>query len=976
MKQCRVFSLLIFCMSPIQLTFAQTSTATASALPRLVRFGGTVKGPDGHPLAGVAGITFALYSEQTGGAPLWLETQNITADGNGRYTALLGATKPEGLPAELFTSEQAHWVGVQVQGQPEQPRVLLVSAPYALKAGDAETIGGLPPSAFVMAAPSNGAGATPTVSQPASAGSADATPAAVTGSGTADYIPLWSTATKLGSSVLFQSGTGATAKVGINTATPTSTLDVNGTATLAGATTLPATGTATAGAGNNSEPLILAASAFNSGTSTAVAQTFQLQAEPVGNDTATATGALSLLYGSGTSTPAETGLKIAGNGQINFATGQTFPGVAQLNAANVFIASQSVIGSVGASGQFVSTVATGTAPLKVNSTTLVANLNANFLGGLASSAFQLAGNYATLGANTFSGNQSITGNLTATGSVTTGSDSSFAGLTLPAIETATTSQGWISHSLDLAASSYDSATSAAVNQTFKWQAEPSGNNTANPGGSLNLLFYSGTNSPAETGLSLASNGQITFATGQTFPGTGAGTVTSVGSGTGLTGGPITGSGTLSLASKSCASGSALSGLPFTCSPFATLGANAFTGNQTVSGTVTATSFSGGGAALTNVTASNSNELGGLAPSAFAQLAAANTFTQGAFFGGSVSATTSTAGATAVYGSATGTGTEGSPTIGVKGISSGTDSNGVVADETGPGGYGVYAHASGAPDSTRYNPIGVYGLADSGIGVVGVAVSNSGTYGLLTTEGGTAGVWGDTSAAWGGNQFAGVVGTADNNFAGHFNNNSPTVPTVGAVNLGTGPSGLFRAFKASTRTGTCGIGGDGDLVCTGQVKTLATTGGGAQTVETYTMQSPENWMEDFGSGTLERGVAVVKLDPAFAETVSGTADYHVFITPNGDSKGLYVTGKTAAGFEVRESGGGTSSVSFDYRIVAKRRGYEAQRLTDVTERFNAEQKALNRYLKVQPGAAPARLSRPAPKPGEARVPTQSTKENHP
>jgi hypothetical protein len=101
----------------------------------------------------VAGITFALYSEPTGGAPLWLETQNVTADSNGRYTALLGATKPDGLPAELFTSEQARWVGVQVQGQPEQPRVLLVSAPYALKAGDAETIGGLPPSAFVLAAP-------------------------------------------------------------------------------------------------------------------------------------------------------------------------------------------------------------------------------------------------------------------------------------------------------------------------------------------------------------------------------------------------------------------------------------------------------------------------------------------------------------------------------------------------------------------------------------------------------------------------------------------------------------------------------------------------------------------------------------------------------------------------------------------------------------------------------------------------------
>ncbi|MGA7928681.1 MAG: hypothetical protein WCA20_22130 [Candidatus Sulfotelmatobacter sp.] len=64
----------------MQLTFAQTPTQTASALPRLVRFSGTVKDLNGNPLTGVVGITFALYSEQAGGATLWLETQNVTAD--------------------------------------------------------------------------------------------------------------------------------------------------------------------------------------------------------------------------------------------------------------------------------------------------------------------------------------------------------------------------------------------------------------------------------------------------------------------------------------------------------------------------------------------------------------------------------------------------------------------------------------------------------------------------------------------------------------------------------------------------------------------------------------------------------------------------------------------------------------------------------------------------------------------------------
>jgi hypothetical protein len=59
------------------------------------------------------------------------------------------------------------------------------------------------------------------------------------------------------------------------------------------------------------------------------------------------------------------------------------------------------------------------------------------------------------------------------------------------------------------------------------------------------------------------------------------------------------------------------------------------------------------------------------------------------------------------------------------------------------------------------------------------------------------------------------------------------------------------------------------------------------------------------------------------------DYHVFVTPNGDCKGLYVAQKSAASFVVRELGGGTSSIAFDYRIMAKRKGFEQARLVDKT-----------------------------------------------
>jgi hypothetical protein len=79
--------------------------------------------------------------------------------------------------------------------------------------------------------------------------------------------------------------------------------------------------------------------------------------------------------------------------------------------------------------------------------------------------------------------------------------------------------------------------------------------------------------------------------------------------------------------------------------------------------------------------------------------------------------------------------------------------------------------------------------------------------------------------------------------------------------------------------------------------------------------------------------VVRLEPIFAQTINAELDYHVFLTPNGDCKGLYVTNKTAGGFEVRELGRGTANVAFDYRIMARRKGYETVRLQDQTQRFD-------------------------------------------
>src|SRR5215831_11355213 len=150
------FVAIAFFLSFRTVPFAQLPAKTTTAgvvVPRLVTFSGILRDGKGQFLHGVVGVTFSLYKDQQGGAPLWAENQNLQLDEQGRYSALLGTTQASGLPIDLFTSGESRWLGVQPQipGEGEQPRVLLVSVPYALHAADADTIGGRPASAFVLA---------------------------------------------------------------------------------------------------------------------------------------------------------------------------------------------------------------------------------------------------------------------------------------------------------------------------------------------------------------------------------------------------------------------------------------------------------------------------------------------------------------------------------------------------------------------------------------------------------------------------------------------------------------------------------------------------------------------------------------------------------------------------------------------------------------------------------------------------------
>src|SRR3984893_12892084 len=136
----------------------QPTTTTMTAVPRLVRVNSGFHPANGSAPAALESATLAIYAEETGGTALWQETQNVSVDSDGHYSVLLGSTRNEGLPLELFASGEPRWLGVQFQrpGEAERPRVLLASVPYALKAADANTLGGLPASAYLRTEPASG----------------------------------------------------------------------------------------------------------------------------------------------------------------------------------------------------------------------------------------------------------------------------------------------------------------------------------------------------------------------------------------------------------------------------------------------------------------------------------------------------------------------------------------------------------------------------------------------------------------------------------------------------------------------------------------------------------------------------------------------------------------------------------------------------------------------------------------------------
>ena len=246
-------ALAFFVIAPCA-SFSQDSAPVAHnqvVVPQSMHYSGAAPNHAGETVE----ATFRIYAAQEGGDALWSETQRVAVAQDGKYTALLGAATEGGLPQTVFAAGQGRWLSVSVEGTAEPPRVQLASVAYAMKAADAETLGGLPAGEFVTrsqlrdVAPN----APPSDARPGTAETKIRANAAPSGSGTANTIAMWTGASTLGNSALTQSGNNVTAAgslSGNSKITTTDTAAVLGTQSSATGVVYGVGGTATSTTAN------------------------------------------------------------------------------------------------------------------------------------------------------------------------------------------------------------------------------------------------------------------------------------------------------------------------------------------------------------------------------------------------------------------------------------------------------------------------------------------------------------------------------------------------------------------------------------------------------------------------------------------------------------------------------------------------------------------------------------------------------
>ena len=223
---------------------------------------------------------------------------------------------------------------------------------------------------------------------------------------------------------------------------------------------------------------------------------------------------------------------------------------------------------------------------------------------------------------------------------------------------------------------------------------------------------------------------------------------------------------------------------------------------------------------------------------------------------------------------------------------------------------------------------MFGDSGSGPGVSGQSDTNAGVFGTSPSSGvgveGTAGpgdgVEGTATTGYG------VAGSSSGKNAGVGGFNTDTTQNLAAGVYGFASEG-FGVYGQTGSSGSYGVYSQGNAFVDGEIFTSGSCKDGCSRtrhVAAFASRTSQPTIDDVGETILRDGAAHVALAADFANTIDLSKPYVVMLTPEGDAA-LYVASRTASGFDVREIGGGHSSIPFAYRIVAKPYGVKDERL---------------------------------------------------
>ncbi|SEW46512.1 Outer membrane protein OmpA [Chitinophaga sp. YR573] len=243
-------------------------------------------------------------------------------------------------------------------------------------------------------------------------------------------------------------------------------------------------------------------------------------------------------------------------------------------------------------------------------------------------------------------------------------------------------------------------------------------------------------------------------------------------------------------------------------------------------------------------------------------------------------------------------------IGVLGVGNNIDYRTSIPLSTGLASYPMGAGLAGIG-----NPFGTYSV---GMSTVGVGVLGGGTSTKPIVPAGGAGVSG-SSYNVGVSGFA-VASTASNpelsRWGGYFEYKTSNLYASATLVYSYLAGRLFDSGSGSNIY----VG----IASSGVKSTIVKDDEGKRRL-LFCTEAPEVLFQDFGAGQLKGGTTHIDLERLLTRSIRVDEKHplKVFIQLEGECNGVFVTNKSAKGFDVKELQGGKSDVPFTWQIVASR-----------------------------------------------------------